>query len=230
MASTDALPIPRKNVAYRVTFPILDNTGSLVTGAAGLDSEVSKDGATFADCTNEATEIATASGMYFLDLTSTEMNADCVAIIVKTSTTNAKTVPIVLYPQETGDIKVDNQSLLGTTIPAPTTAGILDVNLLQIAADATAATNLSKTTRVIGRGTASGVPTTTSIPTSAFAPAGAVLNQFVGRVITFDATTTTTALRGQSTDITASSNAANPTFTVSALTTAPVSGDTFSVT
>lgn len=98
MASTDALPIPRKNVAFRVTFPLLDADGDLVTAATGLDSEVSKDGGTFADCTNEATEIATASGMYYLDLTSTEMNADTVAIIVKTSSTGAKTTAIVLYP------------------------------------------------------------------------------------------------------------------------------------
>lgn len=116
MASTDAIPVPRKNVAYRVTFPILDADGDLVTGASALDSEVSKDGGTFADCTNEATEIATASGMYYLDLTSTEMNADCVAIIVKTSTSGAKTVPIVIYPQEMGDIKVDVQSILGTLL------------------------------------------------------------------------------------------------------------------
>ena len=114
MASTDARPIPIKNTAYRVTFPILDADGDLVTGATGLDSEVSKDAGTFADCTNEATEIATASGMYYLDLTSTEMNADCVAVIVKTTTSGAKTVPIVLYPQESGDIKVDVQSYGGT--------------------------------------------------------------------------------------------------------------------
>jgi hypothetical protein len=214
-----------------VTFPILDGTGALVTGATGLTgSLVSKDGGTFAAVGGTVTEIATASGMYFLDLSSTEMNADCVAILIKTTTSGAKTTPIVIYPQEMGDIKVDNQSLLGTTIATPTTAGIFDVNLLQVGADATAATNLSKTTRAIGRGTCTTGGTTTSIVTSAFAPAGAAANQFVGRVVTFDATTTTTALRGQSTDITASTNAANPTFTVSALTTAPATGDTFSVT
>ncbi len=98
MAASDASPYPIKNQAYRVTFPLLDADGDLVTGAAGLDSEVSKDGATFADATNEATEIATSSGMYYLDLTATEMNADTVAIIVKTSTSDAKTTPIVLYP------------------------------------------------------------------------------------------------------------------------------------
>jgi hypothetical protein len=72
MAASDATPFPIKNQAYRVTFPILDADGDLVTGASGLDSEVSKDGGTFADCTSEATEIATSSGVYYLDLTSTE--------------------------------------------------------------------------------------------------------------------------------------------------------------
>src|SRR5215510_5196344 len=118
MASTDARPVPQKNVAYRVIFPILDADGDLVTGAAGLDSEISKDQGTFADCTNEATEIATSSGVYLLDLTSTEMNADTVAIIVKTSTTGAKTAPIVLYPEETGDIRVNATALNGTTLTA----------------------------------------------------------------------------------------------------------------
>lgn len=114
MASTDAKPTPQKNVAYRVTFPIFDADGDLVTGASSLDSEISKDAGTFADCTNEATEIATASGVYYLDLTSTEMNADTVAIIVKTSTSGAKTTVLVMYPQETGDIKVDVDSFGGT--------------------------------------------------------------------------------------------------------------------
>lgn len=107
MASTDAKPFPEKNVAYRVTFPILDADGDLVTGATGLDSEISKDGGTFADCTNEATEIATSSGVYYLDLTSTEMNADTVAIIVKTSSSGAKTTTLVMYPEEAGDIRVN---------------------------------------------------------------------------------------------------------------------------
>jgi hypothetical protein len=98
MASTDARLFPIKNTAFRVTFPIFDADGDLVTGAAGLDSEISKDGGTFTDCTNEATEIATNSGMYYLDVTATEGNADCVAIIVKTTTSGAKTTPMVFYP------------------------------------------------------------------------------------------------------------------------------------
>lgn len=126
MASTDATPFPKKNVAYRVTFPIYDADGDLVTGAAGLDSEVSKDAGTFADCTNEATEIATSSGMYYLDLTSTEMNADTVAIIVKTSTSGAKTTALVLYPEEGGDIRVDVTMISGDATAADNAESFFD--------------------------------------------------------------------------------------------------------
>ena len=48
--------------------------------------------------------------------------------------------------------------------------------------------------------------------------------------MTFNTATTTTALEGQASDITSSDVNANPTFTVTALTTAPVSGDTFVIT
>lgn len=92
-----------------------------------------------------------------------------------------------------------------------------------------ATTQLAKTVPTIGRGTVDAGASTTSIPTSAFSPAGAVADQFKDRVMIFDADTATTALRGQAKTITASTNAAAPTFTVSALTTAPASGDTFSV-
>lgn len=97
MASSDAALIAIKNQAYRITLPIFDGDGDLVSGAAGLDSEVSKDAGAFADCTNEATEIAAASGIYYLDLTDSEMNADTVAVIIKTTTSGAKTTPIVIY-------------------------------------------------------------------------------------------------------------------------------------
>ena len=131
MAASDATAIPIKNQAYRVTFPILDNDGDLVTGAAGLDTEISKDGGTFTDCTNEATEIATSSGMYYLDLTATEMNADTVAIIVKTSTTDAKTTPMVMYPAENGDIPVNVEQWNGTAVATPNTAGYPRVDVDQ---------------------------------------------------------------------------------------------------
>lgn len=118
MAASDASAFGRKNVAYRITFPILDADGDLVTGATGLDSEVSKDGGTFADATNEATEIATSSGVYYLDLTSTEMNADTVAVIVKTTSSGAKTTTLVIYPLKDGDIVANMTQVGGQTASA----------------------------------------------------------------------------------------------------------------
>jgi hypothetical protein len=96
----NALPYPCYGVPYGIVAPILDADGDLVTGAAGLDSEVSKNGDTFADCTNEATEIATSSGFYYLLLTAAEMLTDVLTGIIKTSTSGAKTTPFALYPKK----------------------------------------------------------------------------------------------------------------------------------
>lgn len=125
MAASDARPLPRKNTAYRITFPIFDADGDLVTGAATLDSEVSIDGGAFADCTNEATEVATSSGMYFLDLTAGEMNGDTISVIIKTSTAGAKTTPVVLYPEEAGDVRVNVTQVNGTNQTAGDLAAMI---------------------------------------------------------------------------------------------------------
>lgn len=169
MASSDARPIPKKNVAYRVTFPIHDADGDLVTGATGLDSEVSIDGATFADCTNEATEIATASGMYYLDLTSSEMNGDTVAIIVKTTSSGAKTTPIVLFPEEAGDIRVDVTMISGDATAADNSELFFDGtgyagtnNVIPTVTTTTTATNVTTV-----NGLAANVITAASIATGA---------------------------------------------------------------
>jgi hypothetical protein len=135
MAASDAKPIPTKNTAYRVTFPIFDADGDLVTGAAGLDSEYSIDGGAFADCTSEAVEIAAASGIYYLDLTAGEMNGDTVAVIVKTTTVGAKTTPIILYPAESADIPVNVTAMANNVVTAAAIAtGAIDADAL--AADA----------------------------------------------------------------------------------------------
>lgn len=85
--------------------------------------------------------------------------------------------------------------------------------------------------RTVIRGTvgAATTPSTTAFTPSTLSPAGSVADQFVGRVIVFDNDTATAALRGQATRITASSAAALPLLTFVALTTAPASGDTFSI-
>lgn len=70
-------------------------------------------------------------------------------------------------------------------------------------------------------------PTTTSFTPSYVSVDGAVVNQWKGRIIVFSHTTVTAALRGQVTDITFMAADALPTLTFTALTTAPVSGDSF---
>ena len=98
VSANDAHPYPLYNARYRVIFPLLDADGDLVTGATSPDSELSQDCGTFADATNEATEIATSSGMYYLDLIATELDTKSTAIIVKSATAGMKTTPLVLYP------------------------------------------------------------------------------------------------------------------------------------
>lgn len=79
---------------------------------------------------------------------------------------------------------------------------------------------------IIG-GTVTTGASTTSIPTSAIGVAPSTADQYKGRLIIFTRFTTTTGLRGQVCEITASTNASLPTFTVTALTATPASGDTF---
>lgn len=204
MAATDSRPVPIKNTAFRVYFDLRLNTGALNSGAAGLDSERSLDGATFADCTNEATEVATSSGHYYLDLTSSEMNADCVVVQVKSSTTNAVTRTITLYPQEAGDIKVDVQALNGSTAAAiafALSAGLINVCTV----DDTAFS-----------------PTATEFETSTLTDADA--DYYKDRIIIFS----TGGLIRQASRVVASSLASGRThFTVIGFTAAPANGVQF---
>jgi hypothetical protein len=100
VAASDAADQPIKGKAYRITFPVFDADGDLVTTGTGLTTaaEVSKDGGTFAACTNDPAEIATTSGFYYLDLTSTEMTADTVAVKVILGNAGSKPTALVLYP------------------------------------------------------------------------------------------------------------------------------------
>ena len=106
MASTDANPVPAKNAAFRLYFDIRKGDGTLVTSWTGADSEVSLDGGSFSDCTNEATEIGT-TGIGYIDLTSGEMNADSTVYKLTVTNTGALPVVITLYPAEAGDVLKD---------------------------------------------------------------------------------------------------------------------------
>jgi len=109
-----------KNAAQRIVFPILDADGDPVTGCAAdtPDSEYSLDGASFIDIADEIHEIATNSGIYYLDLAEGETNGDVVCIQIKTATAGTKTTVLVFYtsaqPLDTTDGVVDT---INTKLP-----------------------------------------------------------------------------------------------------------------
>jgi hypothetical protein len=128
MASTDARPVPVKNQAYRLYFDYRASDGTVVQTVTGADSEVSKDGANFINCTNEFTEIE-VSGCGYIDLTATEMNADSVVFKSTCTNTGALMTTIYLYPQEADDIKTSVTHWAGTAVATPDTAGYPKVTL-----------------------------------------------------------------------------------------------------
>lgn len=78
-----------------IVFPIRTTAGALISAATGLDSELSwlSDTAvpgSFADCTNEATEIG-STGIYYLTLTASEMMSDYVLVRTVSSSASSRT-------------------------------------------------------------------------------------------------------------------------------------------
>ena len=119
-------------------------------------------------------------------------------------------------------------------LPAALTAGgNMKVDVLAISGSTAAADALEESTEAIGYGTVDGTGATTTVfLTSALTPDSAVNDQFNGRVLLFKSDTTTAALRGQGGIISdyAHTSAEIGTFTLTtALTTAPSTGDTFSI-
>lgn len=138
-------------------------------------------------------------------------------------------VDVAAVKTQTASIQADTDDIQ-TRLPAALVGGRMDSNLSAISNSTTtmAAFNRALKGNVIG--TVGAASTTTSIVSSSLTPAGSVADKFKGRILTFADDTTTANLRGQATDITANTSAAAPTFTCTALTTAPVAGDTFSIT
>lgn len=97
---------PEKNAAFTWYFYIRNKDGDLVTGAAARDAEISKDGGSFTN--TDGTEAEIGEGLYSVALTATEMNADVVALICKTTTNKAKTAAQVIYTttQQLDDLAV----------------------------------------------------------------------------------------------------------------------------
>lgn len=137
------------------------------------------------------------------------------ALVITTGTVNS--ISVVGYV--IGHFSIENRSALRPATADRTivvdSSGIADANVQKVGG--------SPQSMVLG--TVGSSSSTTSIVTSSLTPAAAVTDQFKGRVVIFNSDTTTANLRGQATDITASTSGG--VLTVTALTTAPVSGDTF---
>jgi hypothetical protein len=160
-----------KNLATYIVFPIMKNDGTLISGAAGLDSEIDTfaDGAApdgFTDCTNEATEIG-STGQYYLSLTQAEMNADYIIIQVKSSTSGAVVQTILI---NTTLQRADAVAISGDTTAADNLEKACDGTTYNIGGGAVVAASVTgavgSVTGAVGSVAANGI-TATSIASDA---------------------------------------------------------------
>lgn len=168
MASGDATFHPLINTAYRAYFPIIDADGDGVADASGLDSEISIDGATAIDCTNEATFIVGTGGGYYLEYTVTEMN--CSGALSEIKSTLGKPTYLVFYPMQSSDYGsaiedthtgVSQASILAAVAQASVVAGVAQASVVAGVAQASAVavidTNYAQASTVAGVAQASAV-------------------------------------------------------------------------
>ncbi len=81
----------------RFTLPaFFYTTAGAATDPTTPDSEISKDGATFADCTEEVTTVAGSNGEGYLTLTGAE--TDCLNVALALKSANCAQTPIVVTP------------------------------------------------------------------------------------------------------------------------------------
>ena len=136
VAATDATPIPKYNTAYRVTFPIFKNDGTLISGATGMDTQVSLDAGNFAAATVTKPVEIQSTGIYYQDLSAAEMKSSTTAFYVKVTSTGAVIPVVTLYPSKnTTELasadasgRVDVGLILGTA-PTEVAGGDLAANI-----------------------------------------------------------------------------------------------------
>jgi hypothetical protein len=77
-----ALPYPIHGARYTIQIPYVDADGD-PTNPTTPDTEISRDGGTFADCTEEVTVIGGNNGVGYITLTGDELYASMVAVCAK---------------------------------------------------------------------------------------------------------------------------------------------------
>lgn len=286
------LPYPIKAARFTVQIPYKDSSGA-PSDPGTPDTEISKDGGTFADCVEEVTTIAGTNGSAYITLTGDELNCSAVFLAAKAAsgpkTTLAMLSPRVLPVLTSGTAQAgsgstltlasgasdrdkayvgcilkttggtgggggsgarDNQARIITGYVGATRAATVEPawetapdntttyevlmtelagNVAALGGSGPAVDSMQRAVLSTCVGTVGSGSTTTSVVSSALTPGGIDADQFKGRVIVFSRDTATAALRGQATVIESNTAAAAPTFTVTALSRAPASGDTFTI-
>jgi hypothetical protein len=128
------------------------------------------------------------------------------------------------------DVEADTQDLQSRTVAALVSGNVPAKIMAVDSSLGSTAGGRAEATMVAGTVTASTTPTASTCSATVSITPTAV-DQFKGRVVIFAADTTTTALRGQATDITASTapGGGATVLTFTALTNAPATGDIFVV-
>ena len=136
MASTDGIPLPVKNRAYRLTLRCINfTTGRPITGGlTGLACTISKDGAAPAAIAGTITEIGT-TGWVNIDLTNVDMGADVVAVEPIATNANFYLPSVTINPAEPGDFPVNVVAQEGVDLSAGVGAipslAIIDQGVMQ---------------------------------------------------------------------------------------------------
>lgn len=202
-------------------------TVNLVAATFRIVTAENTSGLPVADTTKFAGQTITLSGGVTIPAatlaSTTNITAGTVTTATNVTTVNGLAAGVITAAAIATDA-IDADAIADNAIDA----GAIAANAITAAKIANDALDALTFTACIGTGTIGSGSTTTSVVASAIVPTSVVNDQYNGRIIIFDRATTTTALRGQATDITDYVHA-TLTFTVTALTTAPVSGDTFHI-
>lgn len=140
----------------------------------------------------------------------------------------ALTAVVDAIKTDTGNIESDTTDIQ-TRLPVALVNNRIDANLSSISNSTQTLAAFNRAVKGNCFGTVGIGSTTTSVVSSNVFPSGGVADKYKGRMIVFTYDTVTVNLRGQATEITSNTSAADPTFTVVALTTAPVAGDDFGI-
>lgn len=94
-------PLPIRGCRYTLPLAFLDATNT-PTDPVTPDTEISKDGGTYTDCTEEVTVIVGANGSGYITLTGDEMNASFVCVAAKSASgpkTTLRTLTTRIFPR-----------------------------------------------------------------------------------------------------------------------------------